>query len=649
MKHTFIHIHHHVTRHIKYHHRKYLFGLFGGFAVVKLFLLVIGLSVVEYTYNSTFAQSASGCILTGQYYTWEYQEWWYLTGQELVWWYLVDCITVPGYTWEVLDESWSVVSQIRVEESQTWCVLTGQTLSEGYMTGYYLTWGYWTGGTWECDEEIGTGDEVVGTWNAGTWDENTGAHQEEIIVLWWNGICESWDIVWNTTISWSVVRNIFSLTWAYVGTDCLSWLSLQLRDHNNQRIDLGSVPPWVTSYTFDSRPLYSFQQSGLYHIIWTGMSGQYYLYTGTYTGEYLRFFSWYKVRLTRFDQTLVSETPSFTIDNEAPILSWVSLLANGVASWYVTTSGVLTLTFTASELLTGVQAYLWSGVVPTSSSVSWLFSTYVRNLTPLIPQWPLALTITFADIAGNTGSVFSSWSFIYDTIRPLVSNFVFSGYTSGVYFTFSSSEPIRYSLSYQKTGWTILTSTTPNYLTAQQIDFSWLERGQLYLFTLHVFDRAGNTTMVTGDLVQTTLWTIISHTYVVPVSGTGVVATWNLATLAVVLKAEVSKFNVCKDALTYTPIELNVRNNIFTIQMPVFQKSQMKTLVNAFTLFVLNKVKNNPAITPEDIAEITKKFDSFLVILKLLRDDDNTCKQNLSNYHISQFKQTVEEFNLDID
>jgi hypothetical protein len=45
--------------HIKHHHKKYLFGIFGGFAVVKLFLLVIGLSVVEYSYNSTFAQLQS--------------------------------------------------------------------------------------------------------------------------------------------------------------------------------------------------------------------------------------------------------------------------------------------------------------------------------------------------------------------------------------------------------------------------------------------------------------------------------------------------------------------------------------------------------------------------------------------------------------
>lgn len=118
--------------------------------------------------------------------------------------------------------------------------------------------------------------------------------------------------------------------------------------------------------------------------------------------------------------------------------------------------------------------------------------------------------------------------------------------------------------------------------------------------------------------------------------------------MAIVLKAEVEKFNTCKDTLVYTPVELQVRGSTFTLQMPIFKKSQVKTLVSAFTLFVLNKIKNNYEMTPSNIAEITKKFDSFLVVLKLLRDDDNTCKQNLSNYHISQFKNVLKEYNLEL-
>ena len=163
-----------------------------------------------------------------------------------------------------------------------------------------------------------------------------------------------------------------------------------------------------------------------------------------------------------------------------------------------------------------------------------------------------------------------------------------------------------------------------------------------------IYDRAWNMRSVTGDVLQTALWTILSHVSIVPIATTvkEVVLSWTLSTLAVVLKAEIEKFNVCKNSLSYTPVELNVRNNKFTIQMPIFQKAQMKTLVNAFTLFVLDKVKKDASLGSGDIAEITKKFDSFLIILKLLRDDDNTCKQNLSNYHISQFQRALEEYKI---
>lgn len=121
-----------------------------------------------------------------------------------------------------------------------------------------------------------------------------------------------------------------------------------------------------------------------------------------------------------------------------------------------------------------------------------------------------------------------------------------------------------------------------------------------------------------------------------------------MATLGVTLRAEIDKFTVCKEALTYFPVAVDVKNTTFTIQMPMFEKAQMKPLVNAFALFILDKIKHDYAMTSGNIDELTKKFDNFLIILKLLRDDDNVCKQNLSNYHINQFKRALEEFKIDL-
>ncbi len=622
--------------HIKNHHKKYLFGIFGGFAVVKLFLLIFWLSILQHSVQ-TNAQLDSWCVLTGQYYTGEYQTWGYLTGQELTWWYLTGCTTIPGYrTWGALDESGVLTWQTRVEESQTGCILTWQELTGWYMTGYYLTWGYRTWGylTW-CISQ--------------TWNNQTGNNQTGNSITWWNGICESGDIVWNAPVSWSLVRDIFNVSWSYSWTDCrLSWLSLQLRDHNSQRISLTTLASWTTSFVFDSRRLYSFQLSGLYHIIGNTGAGNFYLYSWQYTWTYSRLFTWYKLRLITPDQTPFYETPSFTIDNQNPTLSWITLTSSWSATWYLNVSGVVTLNFTASEELGSLNVTLWSGKAATSSTVSWLNYTYTRNLTSLYPEGALAANISFADKAGNTGAVVYTWSLIFDKTKPTITGFVFSEYVSWLHLNFTWSEALRYTFNYQKTWWTLITGSSAEYLTAQQVNFIGVERDQLYTFTLNVFDRAGNTRSVTGDVMRTNLWQMISHTYIVPVADETVLS-WSLATLAVILKAEVGKFNACKNALSYTPVDLEIRRNTFTLQMPTFQNSQVKTLVNAFTLFVLDKVKHDYTISKADIDEITKKFNSFLIILKLLRDDDDTCKQNLSNYHISQFKNTLEEYKISLE
>lgn len=648
MTNTFLQIHHHVKQHLQQHHKKYLFGIFGGFALVKLFLLVFTFGIVEYnTHHTTFADSlGEGCTLTWQYYTWEYETGWYLTGQEIIgWeltgWYLIDCVTVPWYwTGWTLNESGDLVWQTRVEESQEWCVLTGQEiigweLTEWYRTWSYMTWWYRTGGYL-----IGCLSD-----NPSWWDTNA----------WWNDVCESQDITWNLPSSWSVVSNIFPITWTYSWTDCIiSWLSLQLRDHNNQRIDLATwLDLWTTSYLFDSKKLYSFQQSWFYHIIWTGTSGQYYLYTGTYTWTYSRLFSWYKVRLSTSSQNTISETSPFTINNELVDLTWISLLYNWSATWYLTTNAVVNLSFTSNKPLTWLQVTLWSGKNATSSSNSWLVYTYTRTITSGYTEGPLVATIYFADALGTTGKVIYTGSLIFDQTKPVVTGFVFSGYASWVYMNFSGTEPIRYTITYQKTWWALISWSSSNYLSWQQFTFASIERDQRYVFTLTVYDRANTSSIVTGDVLQTALWTVLSHVYVVSSSTgtvlTGTSLTGTLTWLSAILKSEIGKFTTCKNALTTTPVELEFRNNTFLIHMPMFEDSQVKTLVNAFTLFILDKVKHNYSITPENITEITKKFDNFLIVLKLIRDDNNTCKQNLSTYHIAQFKKSLEEFNITLD
>ena len=638
MKNIFPHGIKHITRHVKTvtchlqkHHKKYLFGMFGGFALVKLFLLVFGFSLVSYTTISTFAELESGCSLSWEYYTGEYETWGYLTLEQLTWGYYTGCTTIPWYwTGGTEDEFGVLTGQTWVEQEETWCTFTGETLTWWYMTWFYLTWWYRTWGEVVCEEEQGTGDEGLG-----------------------NGICESGDIVWSMPLSWSVVRNIFSFVWSYSGTDCLiSGLSLQIFDHNNQWITLWTIVSWATSYSFDSQRLYNFEHSGYYNVSWTGLSGQQiYLYTGIYTWVYSRLFTWYQVKLLHPNQTSLYTSSVFTIDNEYPTVTWISLLSGISSSGYLNGSGIVTLNFTANEVLSWLQVTLWSGASLTSSAVSWLLYSYIWNLSGHAPEGLLLAHLVFVDLAGNTWALVYTSSLIFDSVSPTLTGFVFTAHTWWVLMSFSWSEPIRYTSTYSRTGLTSVTGANLDYMTGQQLDFSWLERDQTYTFTLDVYDRANNTQAVTGDILWMASWAVVSHVHLVTpsITGTSLLTTGTLTGLANTLKIEIEKFTACKNALSYSPIEIAVRRNNFVLQMPAFKKSQVKTLVNGFALFVLDKVKKDYKIHSGDIVDITKKFDNFLIILKLLRDDDNSCKQNLSNYYINQFRQALEEYKINLE
>jgi len=82
--------------------------------------------------------------------------------------------------------------------------------------------------------------------------------------------------------------------------------------------------------------------------------------------------------------------------------------------------------------------------------------------------------------------------------------------------------------------------------------------------------------------------------------------------------------------------------------MPNFSKSDIRKIVNAFTIVVMDKLEKSD-LTKDDLDSVASSFDDFLIVLKLVRDDDNQCKQNLSNYHIRSFQKTLNEYNISLE
>jgi phosphoglucomutase len=117
--------------------------------------------------------------------------------------------------------------------------------------------------------------------------------------------------------------------------------------------------------------------------------------------------------------------------------------------------------------------------------------------------------------------------------------------------------------------------------------------------------------------------------------------------LIVSIRNELLKFNTCKAAVSVKPLYFEVKNTSIQLDMPTFNKPYVQKIVNAFTLIVIKKLNSDPDLQVDVLDDITKRFNNFLLVLKFVRDDDNACQQNLSNYYISQFKEILEQYNLD--
>ncbi len=114
-------------------------------------------------------------------------------------------------------------------------------------------------------------------------------------------------------------------------------------------------------------------------------------------------------------------------------------------------------------------------------------------------------------------------------------------------------------------------------------------------------------------------------------------------------RTEIEKFNMCKDTIwDLSRLEIPVRRYKAILNMPEMEKTYVRKLVSAFSIVLFQRIEE-AWLTEDEINSLTKEFNNFLVILKLVRDDDNECEQNLSNYYMSKFRKSLIEYNLTTD
>lgn len=595
--------------HVKTHHKKYIFGLVGWTITIKLVFTLMA-SVSLYELRDTFAQDIN-------------LEQWIANISETP--------PPPEETTPPPEETTTPPEETTTPPEET------TTPPEETTTPPEETTTLPEETTTPPEETTTTTPEEEEFW----FDSNTSAdicdNSNFVFINPLSGSKIKWDIIFSRTYTWS----------ACSGKN----FDIYLRDHNQQYISIWTSSYLDTRMQFDSSWLYS----GFYDIL--SNSGDV-LYTWQYSGLNSNFYTGYKIRFVDQNQNIVYTGDVFTIDNQIPEITGLVLdYTWNYMSWYIWLSWIVNLAFTASEELTWVVVSLL-GTNANLVNKSGLDYKYSMLLSGQNSWSNLLYNISFTDLAGNTGAKYHTSNVIFDKLMPVLNYISFTGTYTWVNINWSGNEISRYDFVYALTGnqtWINMQST--NYLYTWNINISWLNQTRVYNFLLRLTDLVNNSLTIWWNFYFNTSWKVLfiydtisqSSTWSTLMFTTSSLtwSTWQIATVSNILKQEVNKFNQCRDWVKTTSINIKMNDHTIKLNMPSFEKSYVRTLVNSFTIVMMDKLKNKK-LQSTDLDDIINRFDNFLVILKLVRDDENQCKQNLSNYHIRLFQKTLEEYNISL-
>lgn len=631
-----------VVYHVKKHHRKYIFGVVWWAIAVKLVLTFIA-SVWLYEWYGTFAEEIP----------------WNEIKQENT---LENSNTFEETLEAILAETWSDPSLSNTWDNLIWEVFDLEVQTWENFTWWAETWSDlgWSTNTWDYQTWDNLIWEVL-SWSTNTWEslglENlTWWNQTGSDITWWftqepqdeNVVCDNADFNFINPLSWSKLKWVINFSWTYSWVVDCSWenFDMYIRDHNNQWIKIWTSSYLNTRFQFNSIQLYS----GFYNILSSSWN---IIYTWQYSWLNSNFYTGYKIRIIDQIDNIVYTWDIFTIDNQLPEITWMVMeFTWNYNSWYIWLSWLINLNFIATEDLTWIIVnILWTNA--NLKSKSWLNYSYYLILSNQNSWTNITYNISFSDLAWNTWSKYLTSQVLFDKSIPILNYILFTWTYTWFNILWSWNKLTKYDFTYTLS-WvqTWITLNNLNYMYSGLINITWLNKNQTYNYIFKLTDLVNNILTIWGNFFFTTWWKVWFIYEII--SGNNTIlnvstwSTWKILTISNVIREEINKFNECKKEIKITNINIKIKNQDIKLNMPNFEKSYVKTLVNSFTIVIIDKLKKSN-LTKKELDNIIDRFDDFLIILKLLRDDENQCKQNLSNYHIRSFQKALKEYNISIE
>ena len=428
---------------------------------------------------------------------------------------------------------------------------------------------------------------------------------------YWNWLCDAWDILIKSPIAWNITWKTFDITREFTNNDCQNnTYTIKLRDSNWQYLDIFSWNSNITWFSFDSTQLTS------------------------------NYFTWHKLAIVSDEPETIyrnQEWNEFTIDNKAPEISNIKI-EYSTQNKKLNIWDTITISFESDEELNESKVNIL-GQYALLEEKKWNEYKYSMDFSENNTSWKVVYWIEFEDIIWNTW--YNEWyeNIELDYTKPIINNLTFtSEWNWKVKIAFNTNEKTDANLIYQISGTNITRDINITWTNQYEMTLENIKKNYKYNYSIEVQDEAKNAIYVWWNFYIS--WNEIIFTNKEIIKSdllTDYWFTWNQNNIDVLS----NNFGKCAEDIKTKDIKISINKyKSVTIKIPNYQDTNVNKLTNAFIAVLFERIEDK-WLPQYALDEITEDLNNFLIIVKLVKDDNNECKQNMTEYYINRFKKTL--------
>ena len=394
---------------------------------------------------------------------------------------------------------------------------------------------------------------------------------------------------------------------------------IKLRESNDEYIEIFSWDKNTTWFSFDSTQLLS------------------------------NYYSWHKISIKdSADYNTIYRNKDwweFTIDNKSPVLSntWVkySTKNNKINIW-----DTVTVSFESDEELSLITVNIqWKTAY--LEEKDWNKYKYTMEFSKSDTTGKIVYWIDYSDIVWNTWYYERYDNTELDYTAPEISNLQFIYlWDNKLKITFNTNEKTETNFVYQLSWINKTNSEQTNLGTTHEYIIQNIKNSYKYNYSISILDEAQN---------ELNIWWIFfisenkaNFTNKEITKSELLIKAWfnSENDLMQNLKTQLNNFWECTNNINIKTLNLSLnKGQTAKVQIPEINNTTINKLTSAFTIVLFERIEKQK-LEQREIDEITEDLNNFLMVVKIVKDDENDCKNNMNQYYINRFKKTLIRYNL---